>query len=146
MRGLTTRETTSHSFVRSALMLIACVLVAALLAAPFAMNHTGSAGPLGLAGAAIVCLFAAFLGDAVSLLLMRIGQPLAGAMAGMMVRMFPPLTICVVMAATRQAGREHLYFIFYLLAFYLVTLAVETWVAVKRASDLASPSSGNSKN
>ncbi len=56
----------------------------------------------------------------------------------MAIRMVPPLAICVVLAAQGADGREHLAFIGYLLAFYLVTLAVETWLAVKRVRNHAS--------
>ena len=134
MRGLTDGQTTNHSFVRSALMLFALLLFAALLLAPFAIGHTGSRGPLGLAVAAVVCLVSGIAAEAVSSLLARIGNPLGGTMAGMAIRMFPPLAICVALAATGQTGRQHLYFIVYLLAFYLLMLAAETWMAVKRVA------------
>lgn len=121
-------------------MLLACVLVAALLLAPFTFDQSGSRGPLGMAVAALVCLFAGFAAEGVSLLLIRIGQPLAGTMVGMAIRMLPPLVLCLALAASGQTGRQHLHFIFYLLAFYMVTLAFETWIAVKRTGAL-SPSS-----
>ena len=43
------------------------------------------------------------------------------------------LAVCIGLAAFGQSGRQHLAFIGYLLTFYLVTLALETWLAVKRA-------------
>ena len=52
----------------------------------------------------------------------------------MMVRMFVPLGVCVAILATGQDGRDHLPFIVYLLTFYMVTLGLETWLAVKRSS------------
>lgn len=136
MRGSFTRE--APGFGRSALMLVACVLLAALLLAPFTFHQTGSRGPLGLAVAAAVCLIASFAAETVSVLLARIGQHLAGTLAGMGIRMFPPLVLCLALALSGQTGRQHLYFIFYLMAFYLVTLALETWIAVKRTAALAS--------
>ena len=53
----------------------------------------------------------------------------------MMVRMILPLGVCVAPRwPSGQSGRQHLAFIGYLLAFYIVTLALETWLAVKRTS------------
>src|SRR5690242_11221150 len=110
MPGLNGQEI-SHSFARSALMLLACVLVVALALVPFALNSVGSAGMAGLAVAAAVCLSAGFAAEAVSTLLARLGTPLAAAMVGMGVRMLPPLALCIGLAATGQSGREHLPFI-----------------------------------
>jgi hypothetical protein len=134
MHGLTEGQTTKHSFVRSALVLFALLLLAALLLAPFSFGHSGSRGPLGLAVASLVCLFSGLAAEAVSALLTRAGNPLGGTMVGMAIRMFPPLAICVALATTGQSGRQHIYFIFYLLAFYMVMLAAETWIAVRRAA------------
>jgi hypothetical protein len=39
--------------------------------------------------------------------------------------------------ATGQNGRHHVFFIGYLLTLYMVTLGVETWLSVKRASVLS---------
>lgn len=144
MRGLTTGQATGHTFLRSVILLSAWVLLAALLMAPFTWNHTGSRGPLGLAAAASVCLVAGFAAEAVSTLLTRAGTPLGGTMVGMAIRMFPPLALCVALAASGQSGRQHLAFIWYLLTFYFVTLALETWLAVKRIAKSSAPvSPGN---
>ena len=50
------------------------------------------------------------------------------------IRMVPPLALCVVLAARGVSGRDHLAFIFYLLGFYLVALALETWTSVARVA------------
>jgi len=126
-------------------MLFALLLVAALLVAPFTFNQSGSRGPIGLAVAALVCFFAGVAAEAVSWLMMRIGSPLGGTMAGMAIRMFPPLAVCVALAASGQSGREHLHFIFYLLAFYMLMLAMETWLAVKRVAGMPTSNPQNSR-
>ena len=134
MLGSTSGQVTSHGFVRSALMLVACLSVVALALLPVAMSGTGSSGLAGLAVAAGVCLLAGFAAEGLSTFLANSGTPLAAAMVGMGVRMLPPLVLCVALAATGQSGREHLHFICYLLAFYFATLVIETWLAVKRVA------------
>jgi hypothetical protein len=64
----------------------------------------------------------------------RLGSPLAALLFGMVARTALPMLICIVLALQGAHGREHLAFIGYLLAFYLVTLALETWLAVKRVN------------
>ena len=134
MPGSTSGQTTISDFLRSASLLIACIFVVALLLAPFALKSTGSAGPAGLAVAAAVCLFAGIGAEAISTVIARLGSPLAGAMLGMGIRMLPPLILCLGLAVSGQSGREHLAFVFYLLAFYFATLVMETVLAVKRVT------------
>ncbi len=121
-----------HGFVRSAIMLSACVLAAALLVMPFALRKTGSSGPLGLAIAAAICLLSGLISEAIASTLGS--TPLGATLVSMMARMILPLGVCVAILAAGQTGRQHLAFIFYLLAFYMVTLVLETCLAVKRAS------------
>jgi hypothetical protein len=121
-----------RGFVRPALLLAGCVLAVALLLLPVAWGRSGSGGPIGLATAAAVCLAAGGTAEALAYSLRRSVTPLGVMLLGMGIRMSPPLGICLVLAARRVNGREHLAFIAYLLTFYLVTLALETWNAVKR--------------
>jgi hypothetical protein len=66
-------------------------------------------------------------------------------LVGMAVRIVPPLVICLVLAVQGASGRQHLAFIAYLLTFYCVTLAFETWLAVHRAGkNSARPEQGAS--
>jgi hypothetical protein len=67
--------------------------------------------------------------------------PTGAALVRMFVRMFIPLGVCVAILTTGQNGRDHLFFIGYLLTLYVVTLAVETWLAVLRASATTNRSS-----
>lgn len=138
MPGLPSGQVTSHGFMRSALMLIACLAVVALALTPVAFMNQGSGGFSGLAVAAAICLGAGLGAEAVSAFLQRSGIPLAATMVGMGIRMLPPLVLCLMLAASGQSGRAHLPFICYLLAFYFATLVMETWLAVRRVA--ASPS------
>jgi hypothetical protein len=58
--------------------------------------------------------------------------PSGAVFVGMFVRMLIPLGVCMPILATGQHGRVYLFFVGYLLTFYMVTLALETWIAVKR--------------
>jgi hypothetical protein len=129
-----------HGLVRSAIMLTACVLATALILMPVAAMHAGSNGPLGLAIAAGICLISGLIGELASIIV-SLTSPVGGAICGMMVRMFIPLGVCLAILAAGQNGREHVYFIVYLLTFYMVVLGLETWIAVKRSSD--PPASSN---
>jgi hypothetical protein len=122
-----------HGLVRSAIMLAACVLATALVLLPVAATKSGSNGPLGLASAAGICIFSGLLAEGVAIVMSRT-SPVGGAVCGMIVRMFVPLGVCVAILAAGQRGRDHVYFIVYLLTFYMVVLGLETWIAVKRSS------------
>jgi uncharacterized membrane protein YdjX (TVP38/TMEM64 family) len=132
MHGLTNGQLSSHGFVRSALLVTACILGVGLVLLPVALKQDGSGSVLGLLTAGAVCLIAAIVAEALSCLLARTGPPLAALLVSTAVRFTPPLFVCFYLAATGATGRQHLAFVCYLLAFYLATLAVETWLAVSR--------------
>jgi hypothetical protein len=134
MRGLTNEQVTGHGFVRSALLVSAAVLVAGLLLAPFAIRQTEMNGIPGLASAAAICLVAAWAAEGVGCALSRSGGHLAAMLFSMALRFIPPLAACFVLAASGANGQQHFAFVCYLLVFYLATLAVETWLAVKRVT------------
>jgi len=120
--------------MRSALLLIACVFIVAVLLAPVAIRQTGSAGLAGLAVAGGICLFSGLAAESLSLALTRLSSPLFGQLSGMSIRMFLPLGVCLILAVSGFSGRENLFFVCYLLAFYIATLVLETWLAVKRVA------------
>jgi hypothetical protein len=122
-----------YGLVRSAIMLTACVLATALVLMPIAAMHRGSNGLLGLAVAAGICFISGLIGEVTSIIVSRT-SPVGAAICGMMVRMFIPLGVCLAILASGQNGRDHVYFIGYLLTFYMVVLGLETWIAVKRSS------------
>jgi hypothetical protein len=133
MGGWTTNAT-HRSFVRSALVLLGSILTLAvpLVLLTLALEQTGTAGPWGVVAAAVICSVAGVSADGVSALLHRAGSPLGAMLGGMMFRLLPPLAVCLLLAL-QGGGREHLAFVFYLLAFYAVILALDTWWAVQRA-------------
>ncbi|MGD9637234.1 MAG: hypothetical protein AB7G28_23110 [Pirellulales bacterium] len=134
MSATTASEGSRTSFWRASLLLAGSVLVGGLALAPFAVSKSGSAGVGGVALAGAICLAAGLLAEGLAHLLGRSVSPLATMLLGMTIRMLPPLGICLFLAAQGARGREHLAFIVYLLAFYLVTLALETRLNVSRIS------------
>jgi hypothetical protein len=121
-------------WLQSAVILAGLIAVASVLLLPAAVSRTGSGGVWGLGIAAGVCLAAGWVAEGLAVALGRSVSPLGLMLLSMAVRMAPPLAICLILAAQRASGREHLAFICYLLTFYLVTLALETWLTVKRVA------------
>jgi hypothetical protein len=126
------RPSPARGFLHPALLLAGLTFVVALALLPFAIGRADSGGPLGLAIAAAVCLFACWMAEAVAWLLRGRVPPVSVTLVGMAIRMAPPLALCLFLAASGQGGRRHLAFIGYLLVFYMVTLALETYLAVRR--------------
>jgi hypothetical protein len=145
MDGITDEQTASRGFVRSALALATCVLVVALALLPYAMRQSGSAGPMGVAAAATIVLLAGLAAEGMGAIFAGLGSPLAALLFGMAARMAPPMLICLALALQGAHGREYLAFICYLLAFYLATLALETWLAVKRVNHKPSDDTGSAR-
>lgn len=113
-------------------MLAGCILLIALVLAPFAAGRSGANGLAGVAAAAGICLVTGLAAEGVATLLAGRVSTLVGMLLGMAIRMVPPLGACVFLAAQGSQGRHYLPFIVYLLAFYFVTLALETWLTVER--------------
>ncbi len=134
MPGSTSGQASEYGFMRSALMLIACVFAVALVMMPIAVRRVGSAGLVGLGIAAAICLLSGLAAECLCHVMNRISSPLAGQLSGMLVRMMLPLVVCLILALKGFSGRENLEFVCYLLAFYTTTLVLETWLAVKRVA------------
>jgi hypothetical protein len=132
-------SSSTSGFLRPAALLGGWTIAIALLLSPIAWTRTGSGGLLGLALAAAVCLGAGWLAEALAFVLHRSVSPLSLMLLGMATRLLPPLAICVALAAQGAAGREHLAFLSYLLTFYFVMLALETWLSVRRVACASSP-------
>ncbi|HVT28620.1 MAG TPA: hypothetical protein VHE81_11455 [Lacipirellulaceae bacterium] len=127
-------QTLEYGLGRSALALTVGVVAVAAALLPIAGQGTGSAGMLGLAAAAGICLVSGIAAECIAALLTRCTYPLAGQLSGMIVRLFLPLAACLVLALQGFRGRENLAFVGYLLAFYIATLAFQTWLAIKRVA------------
>jgi hypothetical protein len=139
MHGLTNGLAARYGLVRLAFMLSACILAAALVLMPLAATQSGTNGPLGLAAAAGICMFSGLTAEFIIVFMSRTSQ-VGAALCGMLVRMFVPLGVCLAILLAGQSGPDHVYFIGYLLTFYIVVLALETWVAVKRTPGTSSNS------
>jgi hypothetical protein len=134
MHQLMSGQTMSGGFLRSAQWLTAVTLSTALLLVPYAMRQSGTAGMLGVVVAAGICLMSGLASEGFAAATGRSGAPLIGMLVGLAARMAPPLAICLVLASRGVDGRRHLAFVCYLLVFYFATLALETWLAVRRVS------------
>lgn len=127
-----------HSFLGHGLkQLIVCYLQLTAIAGgglaltvPVAYGMNGVRGVEVASLAAAICLLGAFGALAVQHSLCRTGHGVAGIMAGTLVRLALPLGVCVVIShlggVLNDAG-----LVFYILAFYILTLVGETWIAVR---------------
>src|SRR5262245_944184 len=94
-----TRSMGAHDSIgRSALLLAVCVTTTSLLLLPVTFGREGASGPLGLVGAAIIILLTGLAAEAISFAL-RHSNTVAAPLAGMTVRMLPPLAVCAILAA-----------------------------------------------
>lgn len=135
MGGWSNANAANRGFVRSAMILAGATLVIAvvLCLVAVATSQTGSGGPWGVAAAAAICLLGGWAAEGVATLVHRAGSPLGAFFAGMALRLFPPLLVCTFLAM-QGGGRQHLAFIVYLLTFYFMALALDTWWAVQRTA------------
>lgn len=145
MGGWSNANAANRGFVRSAMILAGATSVIALVLGLVAVatNQTGSGGPRGVAVAAAICLLGGWTAEGVASLVHRAGSPLNALLAGMALRLFPPLLVCTFLAM-QGGGRQHLAFIVYLLTFYFMALALDTWWAVQRAANTSFPSNQRS--
>lgn len=139
MSAIPGAKTTRARFVRSSLLLVASVLLVAAVIAPWAYGKSGSAGWAGLSLAALICLVSSWIAEGLAVILHGRVMPLVTLLIGMAIRTVPPLAVCVVIMAQGATGPQHLAFIVYLLAFYFVTLALDTWLTVDRIASLSAP-------
>jgi hypothetical protein len=111
------------------LLLLTIVLVAYACLAPIAYSISGAAGLIAAAAAAGVCALGAALGMPVASLFRTPQTAMYGVAVSMLTRTALPLALGVALqmnvAWLAEAG-----FIYYLLAFYAVTLATETILTV----------------
>ena len=126
----------------SAALLSAVVGAGYVLLSPFIYRLHGADGLSAAGVAAFVCWTGAIGGMLTSRWLHGPSHLLAGMLLGMALRMALPLIVCMVVylrgGALAEAG-----FVFYVLAFYLMTLAIDTWMATGRAAG-AGPTSEDS--
>ena len=114
------------------MLLVGAVILLYLAVTPLIIWLQGVAGLQPAATAALVSLLAGVAVLAVSHQSGLRKRPLVAMLLATALRMIPLLTIGVVVALTRDKS-EHLGFVGYLVFFYIVTLAVETYVSVQLA-------------
>lgn len=109
-----------------------------LTAASIGFAVSGIRGVIAAGLAAIVCLSSSLLGLLVVEVASQRGHFLAGALGSMLPRMGLPLVFCLAMHLTGgpfvEAG-----VIYYILAFYAATLAIDTWLSIGHASPSETP-------
>jgi len=118
------------SLTRSLLVLAAALAALWPAFAGYGLWRAGSAGVLAALAAAVVCGIAAGVSLVMAVAAQRARQPISGVLGGMIVRMAVPL-VAIFLVPTldpvwRTSGFREM-----LLAYYLATLAVETWVLVR---------------
>ncbi len=115
-------------------LLLALLILAALaVIGPLAAMLFGSLGFSAAVVAAVAVWFAAAAGNITNELFASRGQSAAGILVGMMMRMIFPLVMCLVVQLNDGKLAES-GFVFYVLAFYLVVLPLDTGLAVLRMS------------
>ena len=127
-------EMKKPGILHSVIWLAGSVAAIALLMLPVAIGQSGSGSPWGLAAAAGICLGASLAAEAVACVLVGPSLALQRLAFGMGARMLPPLAVCCFIAMQGESGLNHLAFVCYLLVFYLVTLTVDTSLAVRRSA------------
>lgn len=121
---------------RPASLLRACLVLAAALVAPFPCFAgygywiSGSSGILAALVAFGICLFAGISALVVTAVSQRMSQGVQGVFGAMLVRMSVPLVALFMLpkigGPLNGAGVTGM-----LMAYYLITLAVETWLSLR---------------
>ena len=117
-------------YLRGAAWLTSVVMVVLMLLLPLAYWNSGVVGVLELVAAAAICLFPGLIVLKFTSQSTDANQVLFGLLISMGLRLLPPLVICLVLSL-RSTGDEYFNFICYLLLFYMVTLALETYLSVR---------------
>jgi hypothetical protein len=117
-------------YLRSAFWLTCAVGSLVAVLAPFALWNNDTKGILEVFVAAGSCLVPGLIALWISTRNTDPHQVLFGFLLSMGLRIFPPLMICLVLSQ-QATGAEYFSFICYLLLFYLVTLALETYLSVR---------------
>jgi len=117
-------------FFSCASLLVGGTVAFFTLIAPIVFWLQGLNGIVEALTAVLICLFSGLSALAVSLLPVSRQQPLVGLLLAMALRVLPPLVVCLLLAK-RGSGTDSLGFIIYLIVFYLLTLAAETFLSLR---------------
>jgi hypothetical protein len=120
----------SRQFFRNAGSLALAMVAVSVLVGPLAYMAEGGAGVMRALAAAVLCLVCGVIAIGLRAWFSSQNNPLAGLLGSMAVRFFPPLVLCLLIAIKRPDS-EVFVFVGSLLMYYLVTLSVESWLAVQ---------------
>jgi len=118
------------AYLRSATWLACAIGMLLVLLMPFAVWNSGAAGAWEVTIAAVVCLLPGLIALWFTSQSTGSNQVLFGILFSMGLRLLPPLVICLALSL-RSTGAESFSFICYLLLFYMITLALETYLSVR---------------
>ena len=129
-RPITIDVRESGLWLHAAHVLVPLALCFAVVA-PTAYLYQGLTGVFAAGVAALVCAVASGGAAVAASRLSAGGQPIAGTLLAMILRMTLPLAFCVVLAVQRgplvDAG-----IMLYLVGFYMVALAADSWHSIGR--------------
>lgn len=116
------------------MVLTVTALLGMLLIGPLASWMHGTAGFWSAVVAGATCLAAAAGGTLFGRLLCGHGNPVAGVLAGMLLRMALPLAACIIVQLM-GGFLAHAGFVYWVLLIYLPVLAVETVITVREVAE-----------
>ncbi|MEO2048225.1 MAG: hypothetical protein ABGX16_16860 [Pirellulales bacterium] len=119
-----------RDYLHSSAGLVGAICVFVVSALPFVIWLQGIRGLVELGSAVLVCLSLGLVGLGVSMHCINTRRALQGMLLSMLFRLLPPLTICLLLAI-QGTGDDYFGFVCYLLAIYMITLAVETVISVR---------------
>jgi hypothetical protein len=118
-----------NSLVSCAIILTLALSAFTLVCLPLAI-WLGGNSVMSLFAATGVCITPGLAAIGVSHYFTRMGQPLPGVLLAMGCRILPPLVVCLWLAVNKYAAQGQI-FAGFLIAAYLVSLGVETFLAVR---------------
>ena len=133
-----------NNFYTCAKPFVAGVLGLSVLLLPCVLVLQGRNGFLEAGAAALLCTSAGLVALAVVSWQTRQQQPLGGMLLAMVLRILPALAVCMLLAIQGE-GKQYISFISYLIVFYLVTLALETYLSVQLVHQIHAEQSRTTK-
>ncbi len=122
-------------YLACAMLLLGGTVAFCALLSPVVFWLQGPSGLFDALMAALLCLLPGLSALAVSSLPLSREQPLVGMLLAMSLRMLPALFVCLLLAL-RGTGSEYLSFVSYLILFYLLTLAAETFLSLQLTKNI----------
>jgi hypothetical protein len=117
---------------------VTVVLLSGLMA-PLGYWHYGWAAVWSVVSAGLLCGLTGLVAFWTAHRCQAQGEAISGVLAAMGIRMGIPLAICLIVAL-RGSADSFAGFVYYLLVFYLATLAVETWYSLPAGAVPRAPS------